>query len=46
MAINAAGLRLQLCAAATNTDIMNSRGRKINDGKSGGEGGIRTPVAT
>src|SRR6266850_799804 len=31
MAINAAGLRLQLCAAATNTDTMNSRGRKIND---------------
>src|SRR5216684_7161116 len=31
MAIKAAGLRLQLCAAATNTDTMNSRGRKIND---------------
>src|SRR6267143_1370969 len=31
MAINAAGFRLQLCAAATNTDTMNSRGRKIND---------------
>src|SRR5438552_13027507 len=31
MALNAAGLRLQLCAAATNTDTMNSRGRKIND---------------
>src|SRR6266851_2037519 len=31
MAIKAAGLRLQLCVAATNTDTMNSRGRKIND---------------
>src|SRR5712664_337289 len=31
MAINAAGLRLQLCPAATNTGTMNSRGRKIND---------------
>jgi len=29
--MNGAGLRLQLCAAATNTDTMNSRGRKIND---------------